>query len=304
MKLLGAAVFLASLASPASSQQVISVHGSGTTNPSKCYWQIMDQMQIMAKQPIRMTYRGVGSSTGQAEFIGNGTVSDNMFGSGDIPFSTEDYSLFPEESIFHLPIVLGSISFFHSVPTGDKQLNISPCVLAKIFNRKITDWTDPEIVLDNPDLGLPGPSAITVARRVLGSSSTASITAYLNKVCPEEWPEEMVGSEIEWPADTIGCDGSGAMTDCITGTAGTIGYLESGHGHAEGLQEIELLNSAQTFINSKEAAEKGGILAAVENAVFPDSLHGNFADVNLLNQVGVLVLCLLKIFMIDPVSAS
>lgn len=285
MKLLGAAFFLASLASPATSQQVISVHGSGTTNPSKCYWQIMDQMHVMSKQPIRMTYRGVGSSTGQAEFIGNGTLSDNMFGSGDIPFSTEDYSLFPEGSIFHLPIVLGSIGFFHSVPTGDEQLKISPCVLAKIFNRKITDWTDPEIANDNPNLDLPNPSPITVARRVLGSSSTSGITAYLNQVCPEEWPEEWVGSTIEWPTDTIACDGSGAMTDCITGTAGTIGYLESGHGHSEGLEEIELLNSAQNFLTSKEAAEKGGILSAMENAVFPDSLQGDFGNVNLLNQV-------------------
>lgn len=285
MKLLNAAVFLASAASPAFSQQVVSVHGSGTTNPSKCYWQIMDQMQIMSKLPIRMTYRGVGSSTGQAEFIGNGTLSDNMFGSGDIPLSAEDYSMFPEGSVFHLPIVIGAISFFHSVPTGDKQLNISPCVLAKIFNRKITVWTDPEIITDNPDLDLPDAMPIIVARRVLGSSSTSSITAYLNQVCPDEWPEEMVGSTIEWPADTLSCEGSSAMTACITGNPGTIGYIESGHGHAQGLQEIELLNKAQSFISSKEAAEKGGILAAVDNAIFPDSLDGDFSDVNLLNQV-------------------
>jgi ABC-type phosphate transport system substrate-binding protein len=297
MKNLAAAVFLASLPPPASSQPAISVHGSGTTNPSKCYWQIMDQMQFMAKLPVRMTYRGVGSSVGQAEFIGNITHSDSMFGSGDIPLSTEDYSLFPEDSIFHLPIVLGSIGFFHSVPVGDQQLNLSPCILAKIFNRKITDWSDAEIMNDNHDLVLSDSTAITVARRVQGSSSTASITAYLHQVCPEEWPAEMVGSVIEWPADTVGCDGSSAMTDCITGTPGTIGYIESGHGHAEGLQEIELLNSAQTFINSKEAAEKGGIVAAVENAVFPDSLHGDFSSVNLLNQVCVctLVRCVVHV---------
>lgn len=285
MKLLGATIFLASLATPTTSQPVIAVHGSGTTNPSRCYWQIMDQMHVMSKLPIRMTYRGVGSSTGQAEFIGNGTVSDNMFGSGDIPFSTEDYSSFPEGSILHLPVVLGAIGFFHSVPTGENELKLAPCVLAKIFNRKITDWTDGEITIDNPDLDLPNPSPITVARRVLGSSSTAGITAYLHQVCPEEWPEESVGSTIEWPEDTIGCDGSGKMTDCIVGTAGTIGYLESGHGHAEELKEIELLNSERVFLNSKEAGEKGGIIAAMENAVFPESLDGDFGNVNLLNQV-------------------
>ena len=284
-----AAAFLASLAATslngAASQSVTSLHGSGTTNPSKCYWTIMDQMKIQAKLPIQMTYRAVGSSTGQAEFIGDGITSDNMFGSGDIPFSQESYDAFPPGSILHLPVVLGAISFFHSVDTGSEKLNISPCILAKILKREITDWGDSEIKAANPNLSLPNPSPITVAHRVKGSSSTASITKYLNQVCPEEWPEEMVGKTIEWPEDTIGCEGSGGMSACIKEKPGTIGYIDMGHGHAENLQEIELLNAAQKYISSKEAAEAGGIMAAAENAALPATLDGSFADVNLLNQV-------------------
>jgi ABC-type phosphate transport system substrate-binding protein len=281
------ASFSAMMASTTMAQNVISIHGSGTTNPSKCYWQIMDQMQVQAKLPVRMTFRGVGSSTGQAEFLGNVSVSDNMFGSGDIPIGADDYAQFPAESIFHLPVVLGAISFFHSVETGEEKLNLSPCLLAKILNRKITDWTDAEIIDENPNLlnVLPDSSPITVAHRVEGSSSTASITAYLNKVCPEEWPAELVGSVIEWHVDTVGCEGSGGMTACITGSPGTIGYIDSGHGHAEGLQEIELLNAANAYISSKEATELGGIAAAAENADIPTSLDADFSNVNLLNQV-------------------
>jgi ABC-type phosphate transport system substrate-binding protein len=282
-----AALFSSFLVSTASAQEVISIHGSGTTNPSKCYWQIMDQMQIQAKLPLRMTYRGVGSSTGQAEFIGNVTHSDNMFGSGDIPIGAEDYAAFEPGSILHLPIMLGAISFFHSVPTGEEKLNLSPCLLAKIMNRKITDWTDAEVINENPNLAdiLPIPSPITVAHRVLGSSSTASITEYLHAACPDEWPEDLVDNLIEWPADTIGCEGSGGMTDCILATSGTIGYIDSGHGHAQNLQEIELLNAANNYISSKEAAEKGGILAAAENAELPATLDGDFSGVDLLNRV-------------------
>jgi len=288
MKFIGVALFLASclMASPSSAQEVISVHGSGTTNPSKCYWTIMDQMNIQSKLPIRMTYRAVGSSTGQAEFIGNGTLSENMFGSGDIPFNAEKYDAFEDSTILHLPVLLGAIAFFHSVPTGEERLNLSPCILAKIFSRKITDWGDDEIMKANPNLSLPNPSPITVAHRVKGSSSTASITKYLNQVCPEEWPEELVGKTIDWPVDTIGCEGSGGMSDCIKDRSGTIGYIDMGHGHAEGLAEIELLNAAQKYINSKEAALAGGIMAAAENAALPDALEGSFADVNLLNQGG------------------
>ena len=78
------------------------------------------------------------------------------------------------------------------------------------------------------------------------------------------------------------------MTDCITSTPGTIGYIDSGHGHAEGLKEIELKNAEGVFVNSKEAGKRGGIMAATQNAGLPDSLDGSFADVKLLNQVSAI----------------
>ena len=278
-------LLLAALAPMSNAQTVISVHGSGTTNPSKCYWHIMDTLQVQTKLPVKMTYRAVGSSTGQAEFLGDITTPDNHFGSGDIPFGEDDFNSLPANSMLHLPIVLGSISFFHSVPTGDEKLNLSPCVLAKILNRDITDWTDPEILEENPNLSLPSPYPINVAHRVQGSSSTKSITSYLHQVCPNDWPESLVGSTIDWKTDTVGCEGSGGMTDCITGTPGTIGYIESGHGHSEGLQEIELKNKDGNFISSLEAAREGGIMAATDNAGLPTELDGPFYNVNLLNAV-------------------
>jgi len=282
-----AATLFASLAAqPVAAQPVISLHGSGTTNPSKCYWTIMDQMMIQAKLPTKMDYRAVGSSTGQAEFLGDGLTSDNMFGSGDIPFSQENYDTLAG-SFYHLPVVLGAISFFHSAPTGGQPLNLTPCMIAKILKRDITDWNDSEIKQANPNLDMPSPAPITVAHRVKGSSSTASITKYLNQVCPEEWPESLVGKTIDWAEDTIGCEGSGGMSDCIKNKVGTIGYIDMGHGHAENLQEIELLNAAQKYINSKEASAKGGIMAAATNAALPASLDGSFANVNLLNQVSI-----------------
>ena len=230
-----------------------------------------------------MTYRGVGSGTGQEEFVGNVTQPDNDFASGDIPLSQEFFDLFDAGSVLHLPIVLGAISFFHSVPTA--QLSLTPCVLAKIFLREITEWTDPEILELNPDLDLPDGYAITVARRVLGSSSTYSITAYLNTACPDIWPETLVGSTIEWPADTSECEGSGAMTDCIVNVEGTIGYIDSGHGHSENLQEIELRNFDNVYISSKEAGERGGVAIVVDSAGIPDSLDESFVNVTYLNKV-------------------
>ena len=38
------------------------LHGSGTTNPSKLIWKGMAILEEQSAAPIRMTYRGIGSS--------------------------------------------------------------------------------------------------------------------------------------------------------------------------------------------------------------------------------------------------
>jgi hypothetical protein len=100
----------------------------------------------------------------------------------------------------------------------------------------------------------------------------------------------MVGSKIVWPADTDGCQGSSGVTTCLRQTEGAIGYLDSGHGHSEGLVEVELINRDGKYLSSKFAAAKGGIQSAAEEAlnlgVIPGSADENFGDVKLLNMVG------------------
>ena len=79
MKISNAVLFLASsvsLSNHAQGVEVVQVHGSGTTNPSKCIWHIMSLFNQRAKLPVRMTYRAVGSSTGQAEFLGVNNTED------------------------------------------------------------------------------------------------------------------------------------------------------------------------------------------------------------------------------------
>jgi hypothetical protein len=76
------------------------------------------------------------------------------------------------------------------------------------------------------------------------------------------------------------------MTTCILEEGGTIGYIDSGHGHAEGLTEISLKNADGKYLNSKEAAAGGGIMSATLGAGIPDSLESNFGNVNLLNRDG------------------
>lgn len=152
----------------------------------------MDRLRV----PVSMTYRAVGSGVGIKEFMGleaDGFSPINHFGSGDIPLSTEQYNLIttgaegrdPSE-LYHVPVVLGAITLFHNIPgveAGPQGLNMTGCLIARVFSRKITDWLDPEITESNPNLkALIGDKAtngkypITVIRRRLGSSSTKSMT--------------------------------------------------------------------------------------------------------------------------------
>ena len=174
--------------------EVFTLHGSGTTNPSKCFWHIMSLFEERSQISTRLTYRAVGSSAGITEFLGvsNSHVPHNDFGSGDIPVPTAKYvalnAAVPAQTgngkaMVHLPFAISSVSFFHNipgVPDGEDGIKLSPCLLARIFNGETQRWSAPEVILENQHLkrvleatsDLP----IYVARRVQGSSSTASVT--------------------------------------------------------------------------------------------------------------------------------
>lgn len=165
------------------SDNVTALHGSGTTNPSKCYWLIMDQIMNHIKIPTRLTYRAVGSSTGVKEFTGlaaDYTKPFNDFGSGDFPLTSAVYKSLNASGIkvLHLPIVAGPISLFHSIPgVAAGSMRLTSCVLARILTRKIIYWDSPEITALNPSLKTPSANyPIIVGHRVLGSSSTYALT--------------------------------------------------------------------------------------------------------------------------------
>lgn len=275
------------------------VHGSGTTNPSKCFWLVMGQLEDQARDSVKLSYRAVGSSTGIAESLGadNNFVPYNDFGSGDIPYPKDKYDslIASGAEMMHLPFALGAISIFHSIPNvpmGSGGLNMTGCLLSRIFTREILTWDHPDIIEENKGLAALLPSKdypITIAHRKNGSSSTASVTAYLRDSCPSKWPADKVGAKVDWPPASeriLECQGSGAMTTCIRDNPGTIGYIDSGHGHGEGLTEIELKNKDGTTLSSKEAAAKGGIASAATNTDLPASYKDDFSAINYLNKAG------------------
>eukprot|EP00928_Gymnodinium_smaydae_P099736 TRINITY_DN959_c0_g1_i1.p1 TRINITY_DN959_c0_g1~~TRINITY_DN959_c0_g1_i1.p1 ORF type:complete len:473 (+),score=113.69 TRINITY_DN959_c0_g1_i1:43-1461(+) len=276
----------------------ITLDGSGTTNPSKFFWEVMSRFEARAMPAVKMSYRAVGSGTGQYEFIGkdNSYAPYNQdFGSGDIPIGAADHAALvgAGKQILHFPFQMGAMSIFHNIPglpkSGAGALKVDACIIAKIFRRLIKTWDDPEIKALNPDLKVPPGQNIEVFHRVLGSSTTSGVTTYLHAACPASWPASMVGKTISWPADTNEAQGSGQMSSKIASTPYSIGYIDSGHGHEDGLKEIELKNKDGTYQSSLEAGPAGigsAATAAINAGVMPMSPLNDFSAVSLHNQGG------------------
>jgi ABC-type phosphate transport system substrate-binding protein len=270
----------------------IQLHGAGTTNPSKFFWKTMDLFEERAKVPLFMTYRAVGSSTGQAEFLGadNGNKPWNHFGSGDIPMKAANYQTLMDNggNMVHIPFVMGAIAVFHSVPdtTASNPIHLDACTLAKVFSRQIKTWDHADIKAINAGVALPS-AGIVVVHRKKGSSSTSGLTNYLKESCPEHWTLD-AGSTITWPEDTVTAEGSGNMANTLATTQYAIGYLDAGHGHSEGFAEIALENFAKKYLTSDQAviADAGTQALAGATSVIPADPSSDWSSVELYDLPG------------------
>ncbi len=300
-----------------SQNSIVQFHGSGSSVQERCFWHIMETMRSQIKVPTWTTYRSISSGPGQEEFIGNLTHSFSDFGSSDFPLSKEQYAALIDagQEIVHLPVLMGAIGIFHSVPLiNDDQmskathLNLTSCLVARIFKGDIKDWTHQDIADINPTLRLPAqldfygkPKAdqsypIKVAHRGSGSASTFTFTSYLHKTCPEHWGADLVGAEITWPMagsdNLFTVEGTSGMITTIHREPGTIGYSDAGAGIDEGLVEVALKMDQTTmkeafFLTSQNALSKDGVAAALEGATFPSSGADDWSSVDVINQVEV-----------------
>eukprot|EP00808_Paulinella_micropora_P004723 g14105.t1 len=266
--------------------------GSGTTNPSRLIMKQQNLLMDRALGNVKMSYRAVGSSTGQKEMIAN--VND--FGCSEIPLSTTQQAQVGEEMLT-IPFVLSAISVFHSVPNCrtkssvsvfhsvpnllGKDLNMTADVLARIFQLNITYWDAAPIKALNPDHVIPH-EPIKVLHRLLGSSSTYLLSQYLS-FASTSWALG-VGVLLTWHPNTTAVYGSGEMSSMLATTPYCIGYLDTGFANDPYLEEIKLRNKAGNFVSSRNLA---GVQAAVNVAAqnLP-AAHESWANVTLVNQDG------------------
>jgi phosphate transport system substrate-binding protein len=204
---------------------------------------------------VTVNYDPVGSGGGREQFIAGGTD----FAGSDAALDEEELAAAQERcaggEVFELPNYISPIAVVHNLE-GVDELNLSPEVVAGIFDQQITNWNDPAIAADNPGVTLPD-LPITPVNRSDESGTTENFTEYLAAAAPEAWTHEPDGN---WPvAGGEAAQGTSGVVSAVSGGNGTIGYADLSQAGELGVANIGV---GEEFVTpSPEAAA-----AVVENS--------------------------------------
>lgn len=135
-------------------------------------------------------------------------VSSTLWGMGGGALEDQSYVKHADRGLQQLPALAGPVLVvFSKDVTGDlgsadsKPLNLSPSLVAGIFNNTIRYWNDTRLQIENPHLELPA-ERITVVVRADKSGMSETFTQFLDHGNPS-WPAEAVGNLPQWPLDSI-----------------------------------------------------------------------------------------------------
>ncbi|MCZ2811420.1 MULTISPECIES: phosphate ABC transporter substrate-binding protein PstS [unclassified Modestobacter] len=171
---------------------------------------------------VTVNYDPIGSGGGREQFLAGGTD----FAGSDAALDEEELAQAEERcgesGIFELANYIAPIAVVYNVE-GVDELNLSPEVLAGIFNQQITNWNDPAIAADNPDATLPD-LPITPVNRSDESGTTENFTEYLVAAAGDAWPHEASG---DWPVSGgEAAQGTSGVVSAVGAGNGSIGYAD------------------------------------------------------------------------------
>ena len=237
-----------------------SLSGGGASFPDAFYQADNADFNAIAGTE-RVTYAKSGSSDGRSQ-LAAGTL--DFAGSDSLPKEDE---VFPS-NVLYFPTVAAPITVSYNLD-GVTKLQLSPDVIAGIFQAQITTWNDPKIAADNPDATLPA-TPISVVHRSDGSGTTNNFTKYLKAASPTVWTLGS-GDEVNWPASTQGAEKNSGVAELIKQTSGAIGYVDLADAGKAGLSLASIQNSSGNYI----APSVAGVQAALEDATIEPNLTYN-----------------------------
>ncbi|MEO1057382.1 MAG: phosphate ABC transporter substrate-binding protein PstS [Actinomycetota bacterium] len=214
---------IASACSSGTSDTTLHGAGASTQAPITTSWQAPYETYAGGQ----FQYDVVGSGTGVEQFL-----------AGDIDFAgTDDYLSEEERRIaestcpgpfgaVNVPTYLSSIGLIYNLPSLEgEQLNLSADVIAAIFAGDITNWNDPAIARDNPDVELPD-LAIVPVHRFDSSGTTENFTEYLSAAAPDAWTYGEFSNWTESGPAGESAVYSGGTAQVVGAAEGSIGYVD------------------------------------------------------------------------------
>jgi phosphate transport system substrate-binding protein len=239
------------------------LNGSGATFPKSYYEEAIAEFQG-ANKGVTINYAGGGSGKGRQDLADQ--VVD--WAGSDSPIKDEDLAKFKGGEVLYFPTVVAPITLSVNLEGGD-GIKLDCPVVANIFQKKVTDWSDPSIAALNPDLKLSGP--ITPAVRSDSSGTTDNFSKYLERACGKDaggvWTLG-TGSTIEWPAGVSAGNGNSGVAQIVKDTKGAIGYVDLSDAKASGLSYAAVKNKAGNFVEPTIE----GASAAAAGATINDNL--------------------------------
>lgn len=241
----------------------VTLNASGATFPKAFYEEAILDFTTMHPN-ITINYAGGGSGKGRTDL----QEQQVDFAGSDGVVKEEDVPKYQGGEFLYFPTVSAPIAVAYNLDKV-KHLKLSADTIARIFQREITAWDDPRIAAENPGVALPK-LPITVARRADGSGTTENFTKFLVAAAPDVWKLKS-GSTVEWPADVQGAQGNAGVAGLITGSKGTIGYVDYSDAKAAGLTFAAIRNAAGKYIEPSLES----VSAALAGAKVNDNLTYN-----------------------------
>lgn len=231
----------------------ITAGGSSAQSNAQAAW--TSAYNATAKSVTINYDKSQGSGGGVTNFL-SGAYD---FAGSDSPLNadqtTQSKSLCTEGGV-NIPIYLDGVAIIFNIP-GVTELKLSGETIAKIFDLKITDWSDPAITKDN-GTALPA-GAITTVARSDGSGTTQNFTNYLAGTQSSVWTYP---AGKDWPVagNVSKQKGGSGVVEAVKAGSGTIGYAD--HSAIGSLNSASIIQDGTAIPYSAEAVSKTFELAA------------------------------------------
>ena len=248
--------------------------GAGASFPNPIFVDWIFEYTNEVNPGASINYQSIGSGGGIRQFLEQTTdfgASEAFLNADQLQRARADRGC----DAIQFPIVFGSVTLVFNDESLD-GLILDGNAIADIFERRITNYNHPDIQALNPGRDLPDLDIIPVHRSD-GSGTTNVFTIYLNNdrtIDEGKWTLGQ-GTEVQWPAGTIGGQGNEGVAAAVQQNRGAIGYVNQAYALIQGFPEAAIVNASGNAVKATLEAT----LEATNVAVIPDTFQFSIVDI-------------------------